>query len=236
MIVYLMVIPFITSALSAAAKLYDDKGKSSGFSIFMIILSGLQVIGMIALAFIYTTYVQGIIIVVVFIGVAYSISQILIYVNHDFYLPRLWTIINAVIVSLIVIACTVVSLFSDEYRTYTGVSISVWVLCFFMLVYGFSELYTDLSKIETNPIFFAPCIFPIYIYNPKKNDVVPKYGPTIVIFAALVFLILWSVTCTVWVYPHNIGISVGILVEQVLIILSFHLIGVSSYHLHELTK
>lgn len=34
MVVYLMVIPFITSALSAAAKWYDDKGK---FSFFLLI-------------------------------------------------------------------------------------------------------------------------------------------------------------------------------------------------------
>lgn len=69
----------------------------------------------------------------------------------------------------------------------------------------------------------------MYIYNAKKNDVEPNNGPAIAFITGLLVLILWSVTCTVWVYPHNVGISVGIFFENVLIILSFHLIGISSH-------
>ena len=96
------------------------------------------------------------------------------------------------------------------------------------MIYAGSELSSDLANIEKKPIFFSPSIFPVYIYNPKKNDVDPKNGPTIALLTSLVILMLWSVTCTVWVYPHNIGVSVGILLEAFIIISCFHLISVSA--------
>ena len=191
---------------------------------------------MLVLAFIYTTYVQGVIIAVVTVVLFYAILQVFIYVKNDYYLPNAWTIVNIIIVAIVIVSCTVVSLFFDSFRTYTGVTLSVWVFCGFLLVYAGSELLSDLANIETKPIFFSPSIFPIYIYNPKKNDVDPKNGPTIALLSSLVILILWSVTCTVWVYPHNIGVSAGILCEQILIVSCFHLISVSSEQLHELTK
>ena len=40
-VVYLMVIPFITSAVSCAAKWYDDKGKFSAFFFIQFGLSAL---------------------------------------------------------------------------------------------------------------------------------------------------------------------------------------------------
>jgi hypothetical protein len=129
---------------------------------------------------------------------------------------------------LIIIACTVVSLFFEEFRTYTGVTFSVWVFCAFVLVYAIAEITTDLAHMQTKPIFFSPSIFPIYIYNPKKNDVDPKNAPTIALMVGLITLLLWSVTCTVWIYPHNVGVSAGILFEEILIIICFHLISVSA--------
>jgi len=48
-------------------------------------------------------------------------------------------------------------------------------------------------------------------------------------------MMMWSVLCSVWVYPHNVGISIGILFELLLIISAFHLIGVSAHQLKEVT-
>jgi hypothetical protein len=57
MVVYLMVIPFITSCTSAIAKLYDDKGKFTCYTIFLVVLSALQIIGMLVLAYVFMTYI-----------------------------------------------------------------------------------------------------------------------------------------------------------------------------------
>ena len=68
-----MVIPFITSAVSAVAKWYDDQGKFTFFLFIQLLLSGLQGIGMLVLAYVYMTYIQGIIISVIVVVVSYII-------------------------------------------------------------------------------------------------------------------------------------------------------------------
>lgn len=98
-----------------------------------------------------------------------------------------------------------------------------------MLVYAVAEIASDISKMEKNPVFFSPWLFPIYIYNPKKNDVEPHNLPTVALLGGLVILMMWSVVCSVWVYPHNVGVSLSILFELILIICAFHLIGVSAH-------
>lgn len=141
-----------------------------------------------------------------------------------------------VIVIGIIISATVVSLFFEEFRTFTGVSISCWVTAALFIVYAISEISTDIATIETKPVFFSPWIFPIYIYNPKKNDVEPHNLPTVSLIVGLILMMVWSVLCSVWVYPHNVGISLSILFELILIITCFHLIGVSAHHLRDCTK
>jgi hypothetical protein len=224
-----MVIPFITSAVSAVAKWYDDQGKISFFLVIQLLLSVLQALGMLILAYVYMTYIQGIIVSVIFVAVCYLVSQVYIYAKNDFYMPPLWTIINLVIVIGIIISATVVSFFYDEYRTFTGVSISCWVTAALFLVYAMSEIGSDVAKMETKPVFFSPWIFPVYIYNPKKNDVEDHTTPTIALMFGLVIMIMWSVLCSVWVYPHNVGVSIGILFELLLMIACFHLIQLSAH-------
>jgi len=90
-------------------------------------------------------------------------------VKNDYYMPNLWTAINLIIVSGIIVSSTVVSFFfSEEFRIFSGISISIWVLAAMMLVYAIAEIGSDLSKMETKPVFFSPWLFPVYVYNPKK--------------------------------------------------------------------
>lgn len=72
-ILYLMVIPFITSCATAIFKWIDDKGKISPFFVIQIVLTMLQGVGMLVLAYVYMTYVQGIIISVVVLAVGYIV-------------------------------------------------------------------------------------------------------------------------------------------------------------------
>jgi len=184
---------------------------------------------MLILAYVYMTYIQGIIISVIVAAMLYIISQIYIYAKNDYYMPNLWTAINLIIVIGIIISATVVSLFFDEFRTFTGVSISCWVTAALFIVYAMSEIGSDLAKMETKPVFFSPWIFPVYIYNTKKNDVEPHNFPTVALIVGLIIMILWSVLCSCFVYPHNVGVSIGILFELLLIIACFHLLGVSAH-------
>lgn len=143
-------------------------------------------------------------------------------------MPTLWTVINLIIVGLVIIAATVVSWFVEEYRTFLGISISIWVFAALLLVYALAEIGSDVMKMETKPVFFSPWVFPVYIYNAKKNDVEPHNLPTIALITGLLVLLAWSVLCSVWVYPYNVGVSLGILFEEILIIAVFHLMGLSA--------
>lgn len=151
-------------------------------------------------------------------------------------MPTLWTVINLIIVSAIIISVTVVALIVEDFSTYFGISISTWVFALVLLVYAGSEIFSDLANIETKPVFFSPWIFPVYTYNAKKNDVEPHNGPAIAMISGLLILMVWSVTCTVWVYPHNVGVSLSILFEEVLIILVLHLAAVSSLQIKSITE
>jgi hypothetical protein len=114
--------------------------------------------------------------------------------------------------------------------TFEGLSISIWVLSFFIFVYAFAELFSSIKKIETNPIFFSPWIFPVYVYNPKKNDVVKNNGPAIAMLIGYVIMIAWSVLCSVWIEPYYVGVSLSILFELLLIISVLYLVSISQIH------
>ena len=69
-------------------------------------------------------------------------------------------------------------------------------------------------------------IFYLFFY---RNDVEAHNLPTVALICGLVIMMMWSVLCTIWVYPHNVGISLSIFFELLLMISAFHLIGVSAH-------
>jgi hypothetical protein len=135
-----------------------------------------------------------------------------------------WAGINIFIVSCVIVASTVVSFFVPGFRIFVGVSISTWILAAMILVYGLTEVWTDLRNMERKPIFYSPWVFPVYRYNAKKNDVESNNGPAAALVTGFVILITWSVVASVWIYPHNVGVSLSILFENVLLILMNHLL------------
>jgi hypothetical protein len=64
-VVNLIVIPFITSCVSAILKWIDSQGKFTPFFIAQLVITGLQAVGMLVCAFLFMTWVQGVVIAVV---------------------------------------------------------------------------------------------------------------------------------------------------------------------------
>lgn len=56
-VVYLIVIPFITSISTCIFKWIDDKGKFSFFFLIQLIISVIQGIGMLVIAYVFMTFV-----------------------------------------------------------------------------------------------------------------------------------------------------------------------------------
>jgi len=222
-VVYLMVIPFITSVLSAAGKWLDDKGQFSPFLVVQLVLAGLQGVGMLVLAFVFMTYAQGVTVAVVIAVAGYLVFQVYLYVKNDYELPTAWAAVNVAIIACVMVVAIVLSFFLPGFSNFIGVSIAVWLLAAMFLVFALSEISSDLKNMETKPVFFSPWIFPVYNYNLKKNDVTANNGPAVALIVGFLVLIMWAAVASVWIDPHNVGVCLSILFMHVLIIICYHI-------------
>jgi len=86
----------------------------------------------------------------------------------------------------------------------------------------------------TKPIFFSPWVFPIYVFNPTKQDVQPNNLPAGSILAAFILMIMWGVLATAWITPGDVGVTVSILFEHLLLIAMIYFVQISHLQLHKL--
>lgn len=146
-VVNLIVIPFITSCVSAILKYVDTKGKITRFLIVQSVMTLIQGIAMLVCALIFMTAVQGTIIACV-IGVLTFIAwQLWIYSKNDFYMPKFWSIFNLVIVTIAILAPLVASFFLKALPIFTGFSISMWILSGILIIYGYGRVLNDYRNI-----------------------------------------------------------------------------------------
>mmetsp|Transcript_3192 Transcript_3192/g.2146 ORF Transcript_3192/g.2146 Transcript_3192/m.2146 type:complete len:473 (-) Transcript_3192:2031-3449(-) len=231
-VTYLIVIPFITSLVSAIFKWLDEP-KFSGMFIAQVSISIAQAIAMLVICFIYLSTASGVIISVLIVLILYGMFQMWIYIKNDYWVPRLWTIVNITLAACIVVAPVVASFFLEELYSYVAVSLGVWALCGFLFLYGAMELYTDIKMIDNKPLFYSSMVFPVYKFEPKKNDIDPRNAPAVSVLISVIIMMLWSGSCTVWVAPYYIGVSVGILFELILIVIVLYLITITQNELKE---
>ena len=169
------------------------------------------------------------------IGVlAYIAFQVIIYLKNDNYMPRLWFLINLALLTAAIIASFVASGFVGELSNFIGFSISTWLLSLLLLVFGFGRVYYDIRSMRTRPVFFSPWVFPIYRFNPDKQDVQPNNLPAGSILGAFLLMIMWGVLATAWIKPGDLGVSISILFEHLLLMAVIYLVQVSHLQLHKL--
>jgi hypothetical protein len=227
-------IPFLTSIVVAVLNWLENKGKITKFFIVQLVISGLQAVGMLVCAFIYMTWVQGVVVSCVIGVLSYVIFQAIIYHKNHNYMPRVWILINVGIVFCAIVASFVASFFVGDLSIFMGFSISTWLLSFLLIVFGIGRLVYDLRSQRTRPMFFSPWVFPIYAFDPKKQDVTPENLPAGCILGALVLLEFWSVLATAWFTPTHAGVALSILFEQLLILAIMYMVQISHHQLHKL--
>ena len=142
-------------------------------------------------------------------------------------MPKVWSYINLVIGTILILAPAIASLCIPGFKVFFGFSLSIWVFALLLFIYSFAEIFSDVAHLETKPLFFSPWVFPVYIYNPKKNDVESHNLPSICMMIAFIVLLLWSVLASIWITPHHIGVSLSILFELSLCTALLFLISVS---------
>ena len=133
--------------------------------------------------------------------------------------------------TLAVVASFVVSWWIEDFDNLLGFSISIWILAFFILLYAFAELFSDIQSFKKKPIFISPWIFPIYIYNPKKNDVESHNAPAVALIIGFLILMFWSLMASVWIEPVGFGVSLSALIELFLVIIVLYLISITPTHM-----
>lgn len=189
---------------------------------------------MLACAFIYMTWVQGVVIAVVVGVLGYIVLQVMIYKKNENYMPRIWIVINILVILCMIIATFVASFFVGELSIFMGFSISSWLLAFLLLVFGTFRVIYDVRSMKSRPIFFSPWVFPIYIFDPKKQSIKSANLPAGSIIGALVLLLFWSVLATAWFTPVHAGVALSILFEHLLIIMMILFVQISHLQLHKL--
>jgi hypothetical protein len=189
---------------------------------------------MLVCAFIYMSWKQGVIVSCVIGVLIYIAFQVIIFLKNDNYMPRIWFIVNVVIVTAAIIASFVASGFVGELSNFIGFSISTWLLALLLIVFGGGRTIYDIRNMRSKPIFFSPWVFPIYVFNPNKQDVQPNNLPAGSILGSFVLMIMWGVLATAWLTPGDIGVSVSILFEHLLLISVIFMVQISHNQLHKL--
>jgi hypothetical protein len=235
-VVNLIVIPFITSCIAAIFKWIDNKGKLDRFLIGQLSLTLVQGIAMLVCAFVFMTWVQGIVVSCVIGVLCYVGFQVWIYQKNEYYMPTKWTYVNILVVICAIIAAFVASLIAPGFTIFLGFSISVWLLSILLFVFGFGRVMFDYVNLRKRPVFFSPWIFPIFRYDPKKQDIEKQNLPAQCLLASLVILIFWSVLATVWFTPTHVGVSLTIFFEMLLILTMIFLIQISHLQLKKVSS
>lgn len=78
---------------------------------------------------------------------------------------------NICVATVCIVAAFVASLIVPDFTIFLGFSISTWLLSGLLFAFGFGRLIFDYMNLRRRPVFFSPWIFPIFAYDPKKQDI-----------------------------------------------------------------
>jgi hypothetical protein len=224
LIFYWFCIPLVICLGSALYKTYKLRWHINSFVIFMIILSVFICIGL-GISIIYMVSVSAALaLFIVALLILYFVWVAKIYVNHNYYLPRRYRIVNTVLLILACLVAMVVSWFVQDFDQFVGFSITYGLIFLAILFYGGSKMLRDLKRSEEAPIFFSPWIFPIYKYDPEADDIISRNLPSLCIFFVGFGAIFWSILLSVWVSPMHLGISISTVILILLTFLTLFLI------------
>ena len=228
---YMVILPFTFSLICGLYKWKDNSWKFGPFVIGMGVLSFLYVFAGVALSWWLYSYIAGLVVLVIAVLLIYFIFVISCYIRNKYYMPKCLYISNLIIALLIIVLALCLSIGIDSFNIFVGFSISHGVLVFLIFILGADDLMTDLFKIEDEPLFFSPWVFPIYQFNSKKDRLIQRNRGALLIYLALFLALAWSVLCIVWINPMHIGVGVCALCEMLLVIVTLYLSSFSPLQL-----
>jgi hypothetical protein len=131
------------------------------FGLFMMIIS----------TFLLVCWKDGLAFIgVVFLAV-YAAFQVTLYFKNDGFMDLVWKRVNITIIVLGILGAGVVSIFDDNTSTFAGISYSMSVALFLLWSFALFHFIKDSNESTQKPVYYAGALFPVYKFNPRKNDV-----------------------------------------------------------------
>eukprot|EP00605_Chrysophyceae_sp_TOSAG23-4_P002684 GSChrysophyteH1.ASY1.ANO1.2961.1 assembled CDS len=126
---------------------------------------------------------------------------------NDFFLSPELTRIGVYVIQVTIYTTLLVALFSSDNPIF---SLSV-----FFLACGFREGSSIVTRLMVSEpdvmIFFSPFMFPVYSYDPKKNDVASETAFAKNVVNLLLIGAAWGASLCTFVYPIDVGILIACL-------------------------
>lgn len=135
----------------------------------------------------------------------------------------MWKRINLTIIILGIFAAGVVSIFDDNLSTFEGISYSLAVTLFLLWSFAVFHFIKDSNESTNKPVYYAGALFPVYKFNPRKNDVNVHYEPLACWLIGLSFLTLWGFYMNTSIEPQWMGAIVTIGIELVILMSAMYL-------------
>jgi hypothetical protein len=131
------------------------------FGVFLMIIS----------TFLLVCWKDGIAFIGVVLVAIYAAFQVTLYFKNDGFMDLVWKRINITIIVLGILAAGVVSIFDDNTSTFAGISYSMSVALFLLWSFSLFHFIKDSNESTQKPVYYAGALFPVYKFNPRKNDV-----------------------------------------------------------------
>jgi hypothetical protein len=136
--------------------------------------------------------------------------EVVIYVAHDYSLPRWLFSLNIILALLGMVAPPLACFYIGTFPTFIGFSASAWFLALALLSYGYLSILTSLYS--GRPYFLSPWVYPCFRFDPRRGELLPSNSAPLSLCLGYLVLIGWAVLATVWLTPVHLGVALSILV------------------------
>lgn len=144
------------------------------------------------------------------------------YVRDNYTMKPLWSRINKILIAGMTCIAFFVSLGTDDFSMYAGASISCLTLLFLLWAFAIFHFWVDSTEIDDRPVYYSMTLFPIFKYDPKKNDLEDHYVPSAVWTAGIIILFGWTFLTAHQMRPEWIGPCILCLVLDLVILSLFY--------------
>jgi len=189
----MLFIPTLAHGILLALR-YVDRGTEDLWKSFKGLVVGfiLGMLLMLVAVFLFVHWIDGLIFFAALAFLIYVVIQLYMYIRDGFYMRPIWLNINRVIIFGLTITSFCISLGTDSFSMYAGASYSCLTLLFLMWSFAVFHFIVDFSEVEDRPVYYSITLFPIFKYDPKKNDVEDHYTPTSAWIAGVLVLLGWA--------------------------------------------